>query len=270
MGRFVDPDGAEVVTELDSRRASLDVVVLEALETLGVRAIVTTRSGGVSTGPYASLNLGAHVGDQSTNVAENRSRLAAAMGVAPDALVIANQVHGAGVARVRHGDTPGDADVLVTTDPSIVLCVLVADCVPAVVVDPLARVLAVVHAGWRGVVAQTVIACVDELVALGADPSRCRAHLGPCISPRAYEVGEEVAAAFQSVGCGEDVVIDDEGHYRADLSAACARQLHGRGLDLKHLSVSSSVTDGGERFFSDRAQRPCGRFAIAARLEGHS
>ena len=179
----MDTVGAQVVSEVDSRRASLDVVVLEALETLGVQAIVTTRSGGVSTGPYASLNLGAHVGDESTNVAENRSRLAASMGVAPDALVIARQVHGAGVARVRHGDTPGDADVLVTTEPTVVLCVLVADCVPAVVVDPVARVLAVVHAGWRGVVAQTMIACVDEIVALGADPRRCRAHLGPCISP---------------------------------------------------------------------------------------
>jgi hypothetical protein len=271
MGKdlVVERGTARTMSEVNSHRAALEAVVLEDFASLGVRAIVTTRSGGVSTGPYASLNLGDHVGDKPPDVAENRSRLAAALDVAPDALVVANQVHGADVAVVRHGDAPGDVDVLVTTDPSVVLCVLVADCVPAVVVDPVAGVLAVVHVGWRGVAAQTMVAGVEAATSLGADPARCRVYLGPRISPRAYEVGDEVAAAFHAVGCGDDVVAEC-GHYHADLAGACVRQLVDSGVHAGHVIVSSLVTDGGDRFFSDRAQRPCGRFAIAARLERRS
>jgi YfiH family protein len=250
-----------------SSRATLATIVLDDLENQGVHAVVTTRSGGVSTGTYASLNLGGHVGDDPSSVSENRSRLAGAMGVAPDALVIANQVHGARVAVVRRGDDPGDADVLVTTDPTIAICVLVADCVPAVLIDPVARVLAVVHAGWRGIAAQTAIAALDAAVSLGADPRRCRAHVGPCISPRAYQVGEEVVAAFVAVGCGDDAV-DDAGGFRVDLAGACVRQLVGSGVPADQVVRSVLVTDGGARFFSDRSQRPSGRFAIAARLDG--
>jgi hypothetical protein len=258
------------MSEVDPHRVMLDAVVLDDLAALGVRAIVTTRSGGVSTGSYASLNLGGHVGDEPAHVAQNRSRLAAAMNVATDALVIANQVHGCDVAVVGHGDEPGDVDVLVTTDPAVVLCVLVADCVPAVLVDPVAAVLAVVHVGWRGVAAGTMLAGVDAVVANGADPARCRAYLGPRISARSYEVGDEVVAAFRAVGCGDDVVVADDGRSHADLAGACARQLAASGVQPGHVTVSSSVTDGGERFFSDRARRPCGRFAIAARLQGRS
>ena len=170
---------------------------------------------------------------------------------------------------MHHGVDPGDVDVLVTTDPSVVLCVLVADCVPAVVVDPVAGVLAVVHAGWQGVAAQAMVAGIDAAVSLGAVPARCRVYLGPRISPHAYEVGDEVAAAFRAVGCGDDVVAAGERH-RADLAGACVRQLLGRGVLAAHVTVTSLVTDGGEQFFSDRARRPCGRFAIAARLERRS
>jgi YfiH family protein len=264
------PHRARVMTEEIARHDALDVAAVDGFDALGVHAVVTTRSGGVSIGPYASLNLGGQVGDDPNSVAENRARLAAQMGVAPDALVIANQVHGAAVAVVRRGDEPGDVDVLLTTDPSIALCVLVADCVPAVLVDPIAGVLAVAHAGWRGVAAATMRAAIEGARTLGAEPARCYAYLGPCISPRGYEVGEEVARAFAAVGCGDDVVADGPGRYRADLAAACRRQLLACGVPTRHVTTSSSSTDGGQLFFSDRARRPCGRFAIASRLEGRS
>jgi YfiH family protein len=253
----------------DTHRTSLGADVLEGFAPLGVRALLTTRAGGVSTGPYESLNLGGHVGDDPAAVAENRSRLAAAMGFDLDALVIANQVHGADVAVVGRGDDPGDVDVLATTDPSIALCVLVADCVPAVVADPAAGVLAVVHAGWRGVAARTMAAGIDAAVSLGATPASCHVYLGPRISQASYEVGDEVAAAFRAAGCGDDVVAAGDRH-RADLAGACVRQLLACGVLAEHVTVSHAVTDGGDRYFSDRAQRPCGRFAIAARLAPRS
>src|ERR1019366_9570293 len=111
-----------------ARHDALDGAAVDGFDALGVHAVVTTRSGGVSIGPYASLNLGGQVGDDPNSVAENRARLAAQMGVAPDALVIPNQGNGASVGVVRRGDEPGDVDVLLTTDPSIALCVFVADC----------------------------------------------------------------------------------------------------------------------------------------------
>lgn len=250
--------------------SALDEIHLDQFVEFGVEALVTTRSGGVSTGPYGSLNLAGHVGDEPSHVSQNRSRLAHSLGVGDDALVFATQVHSGDVAIVQRGDVPGEVDALVTTDPSIALCILVADCVPALIIDPAAGVLAMVHAGWRGIAAQTMIAALDAASSLGAEPMRCRAYVGPCISPRGYEVGGEVAEAFRTVGCGDDVVADDCGRLHADLASASVRQLVGHGLRPEHVTVSSYVTDGGTRFFSDRTQRPCGRFAIAAMLVGRS
>ena len=143
----------------------LELVGLASIQALGAEAVVTTRRGGVSGGPYASLNLGDHVGDDPTAVAENRRRLAGFFGVATDALVVVRQVHGATAAIVDAATRPNEADALVTADPRVVVCVLVADCVPVVVLDPTARVLAVVHAGWRGTVAGVVGATVERMVA---------------------------------------------------------------------------------------------------------
>lgn len=249
------------------RRGSLDVLELAGLGA-GVDAVVTTRRGGVSAGPYRSLNLGDHVGDDPACVAENRRRLADAMGEDEGALVIARQVHGHRAAVVRRGDSPGDADALVTTDPTALLVVLVADCVPIVLHDPVARVLALVHAGWRGTVAGVVARAVGEAASLGAVASRCTAVLGPCISGRSYEVGAEVAEAFERCGRGDAVERDATGRATVDLHRATAAQLLEAGLDGRNVTASSWSTDGGTTFFSDRAQRPCGRFAVAARLTG--
>jgi hypothetical protein len=248
------------------RRGGLEVLVLDELAGAGVDAIVTTRVGGVSEAPYDTLNLGDHVGDDPAAVSENRGRLAAAMGLAAADLVIARQVHGIGVATVRRGDVAGDADVLATDDPAVALCILVADCVPIAVVDARAHVLVVAHAGWRGTASSVAAAAVDAAVALGASAARCHAVLGPCISPRAYQVGAEVADALTRAGCADAVTPDGTGRFLADLRAANALQLERAGVDPSHIIKVAHHTDGGATFFSDRAARPCGRFALAARL----
>jgi polyphenol oxidase len=257
------------VQELVERRSELEVLRLVGIGALGADAIVTTRVGGVSDAPYDTLNLGDHVGDDPVAVRENRRRLAVAMGVSASGLAVARQVHGTGVVVVHRDadlDALGDADMLVTTDDAIALCILVADCVPIVVVDPIAKVLCVAHAGWRGTASRVAVAAVEAMTALGAQPARCHAAMGPCISARAYQVGDEVAEALCDAGSAHAVVPDGTGRFLADLAGAQRTQLVAAGLCADHVTPPTSWTDGGKRFFSDRAERPCGRFALTARL----
>lgn len=248
------------------------------MEALGVAAAVTTRRGGVSTGPYRSLNLGLHVGDDPAAVAENRRRAAGAFGCGVGDLVVAEQVHGAGVATVgaaergrgarRAGDALAGADALVTADPAAVLMTLVADCVPVLLVDPAVPALSTVHAGWRGTVAKVTDAAVAALEALGARRERMVAALGPSVAPARYQVGDEVADALAaSLGrrAGPLLAADGPGHWRLDLAGANRAALEAAGLRPGAI-VGAPPTGGGGPFFSDRAARPCGRFALLARL----
>lgn len=257
------------VSALAEHRDGLEVLHLSGFEALGADVIVTSRAGGVSAAPYDTCNLGDHVGDDPAAVRENRRRLAAALGVEDGGVAIARQVHGTGVVVVEGGTdlgALGDADVLVTTDDSIAVCVLVADCVPVVLLDPVAGVLGVAHAGWRGTAARVAVAAVGAMAALGAEPDRCRAAMGPCISRRAYQVGDDVAAALCAAGCASSVVTDGSGRYLADLAEATRTHLVDAGLRAPNVELPMSWTDGGVTHFSDRAERPCGRFALAARL----
>ncbi len=257
------------MSALVERRDELEVLHLSRFEEFGADVIVTSRVGGVSAAPYDTLNLGDHVGDEPGAVRENRRRLAAVLGVGEGGVAFARQVHGTGVAVVS-GAAPieplGDADVLVTTDASIAIGVLVADCVPIVLLDPAAGVLCVAHAGWRGTAAHVAVRAVEAMTALGAQPRRCHAAMGPCISPRAYQVGDDVAEALRDAGCASSVVPDGTGRHLADLAAPTRAQLVAAGLHAEHVELPTSWTDGGARHFSDRAERPCGRFALAARL----
>jgi YfiH family protein len=159
-----------------------------------------TRAGGVSAAPYDSLNLGGKWGDDPAAVAENRRRLARAAG-AP--LFAASQVHGVAITRVGAGDTPADvsrrqADGLCTDREDVALAVFVADCIPALVVDPRSGAFAAVHAGWRGTLAGVLPAAVRALGEhFGARPADLRVALGPAIGPCCFEVGIEVAEAFE-------------------------------------------------------------------------
>ena len=178
-----------------------------SLDALDVDAFVTTRHGGVSAGPYATLNLGLHVADEAADVLVNRRRAAAALGADLDDFVFCHQVHGRRVAVVSAADRGRGAlslddaiastDALVTTDPGTVLAILVADCVPIILTDPEAGVLACVHAGWRGTVAGVTGSTLHAMQALGARPERIQAAIGPAVAADRYQVGPEVAAAAE-------------------------------------------------------------------------
>ncbi|HEY2214615.1 MAG TPA: polyphenol oxidase family protein, partial [Acidimicrobiales bacterium] len=169
---------------------------------LGAVVAVSTRHGGVSVDPYASLNLGLHVQDEATRVVDNRGRAATAFGVTLDDMVFAEQVHGANATFVGASDRGrgcrelSDAiaatDILLTTDIGTTLVMLVADCVPIALIDPLARILAVVHAGWRGTAARAVAVAVGAMVDAGGNPANINAFLGPAVSQSRYQVDEPV------------------------------------------------------------------------------
>ena len=192
-------------TALRPSPAGLALLTWPVLDASGADAAVTARSGGVSSGPYATLNLSLSVGDDPGCVLENRRRLAAGFGASPEDFVFARQVHGAGVRVVGAADRGSgafclddaiaDADALVTTSPGVVLAILTADCVPIVLHDPVAGVLACVHAGWRGTVAGVTAAALAAMQALGSRPSDVIAGIGPAIAAARYQVGPDVHQA---------------------------------------------------------------------------
>jgi YfiH family protein len=263
------------------QRAGLPVLTWPVFDSLPVDAVVTTRHGGVSAGRYATLNLSFAVGDEPARVRENRRRVAAALGTPPAAFVFAAQVHGSRAAVVSTGDRGrgtlaaddaiGPADALVTAEPGTVLAILVADCVPIVLYDPAAHVLACVHAGWRGTVARTARAALAAMRSLGTRPRDVIAGIGPSIAPGSYRVGEEVAAAARDAfGERAEALLRPTGPDRwlFDLPAANRHALRTAGVPDSQINTAATPTgpDPG-LFFSHRAERPCGRFALAARLD---
>ena len=261
--------------------ARVDTVVAHRWSVFAVHpldVVVTGRHGGVSSGAYADLNLSLGVGDDPGNVVENRRRAAAAAGADLADMVFAHQVHGRDVAVVTEADrgrgtlTVDDApaaDALVTATPAVGLAVMVGDCVPIVLYDPVAHVVAAVHAGWRGTVARVSDAALDAMAGLGADRARVLAGLGPAITADRYQVGDDVAdAARGCFGGAVDGIVrpDGTGRWMFDLWEANRRLLVEAGVDPANIEVSPVGTGSGTPFFSDRAVRPCGRFAAIARL----
>jgi polyphenol oxidase len=273
-------------------RAAGDLRLLTwpALEASGADAVVTARSGGVSSGPYATLNLSLSVGDDPALVLENRRRVARALGAGPEDFVFARQVHGSGVRVVGEADAGSgafslndavpDADALVTRSPGVLLAILTADCVPIVLHDPVAGVLACVHAGWRGTVARVSAAALAAMQTLGSRPSQVIAGVGPAASPARYQVAADVQQAVTSAfgSAANDFLRPDDAPDRwlLDLWAANrfllleagvpAAQVHVTDLPTGPLEDRPAASDG--YFFSDRAARPCGRLALIARLRG--
>lgn len=255
----------------------LDVHTWPRSADLGVDALITTRRGGVSTGPYRSLNLGLHVGDHPDAVRENRRRAARAMDVDLADLVFAHQVHGTRASVVTDADAGKGArdmdgavaatDALVTSTRGPVLVTLVADCAPILLVDPDAGVLATVHAGWRGAVTGTVAAAITTMERLGGRAAGIFAWIGPAVDPATYEVGPEVADAARSgLGAQAPAALMPAGdRWRFDVAEANRQQLLAAGVP-EHQVHRSSFKTGDDHFFSDRAVRPCGRFGLMARL----
>jgi polyphenol oxidase len=229
----------------------------------GAHWAVTGRSGGGSDGPYASLNLGNHVGDDPGRVTANRTQVAAEIGLAPADLRFMSQVHGTGVAHVRgeSGAAPPEADAMVTADPGVALAVLVADCVPVLLMSPSA--IGVAHAGRRGTVDGVVPATVAALVGLGAAPATITAMVGPAICGACYEV----PATMQDEVC--DVVptarsTTRQGTSGLDLRAGVVAQLGAAGIGS--IEVSPACTAEHADLFSYRRDGVTGRFAGIAWL----
>jgi purine-nucleoside/S-methyl-5'-thioadenosine phosphorylase / adenosine deaminase len=275
----------------------LSLLTWPALEESGADAAVTARNGGVSPGPYATLNLSLSVGDDPANVLENRRRLTAALGAHPDDLVFARQVHGAGVRIVGEADAGSgafslddaipDTDALVTRSPGVLLAILTADCVPIVLHDPVAGVLACVHAGWRGTVAGVSAAALAAMQTLGARPAQVIAGVGPAAAPVRYQVGADVRQAVTGAfGPAAVAFIRPDSvpdRWLLDLRAANRFALRQAGVPAAQIHVTDLPTGpigpadpatfgdppdlpGHGYFFSDRAARPCGRLALVARL----
>ena len=246
----------------------------------GATVAVTTRHGGRSVAPYDSLNLGLHVGDDPGTVLGNRARAAAAFGAGLDTLVFARQVHGTAAALVgaedrgrgtlSEADAVADTDILVTPATGVTLAILVADCVPLALVDPEAGVLAAVHAGWRGTAAGAVGHALHAMEDCGGRAGRVRAFLGPAVHPDRYQVSDEVQRALSEAvrPATPDAAVarpDGPGLWLVDLVAANRQHLLAGGVRAEHI-VACGATTADEAFFSHRAQRPCGRFALLARL----
>ena len=211
-----------------------------------------TREGGVSTGPFASLNCSLSSPDDPAHVAENRRRAMAAL--AGDSLVGCTQVHGAAVAAVSEPWQPGHgprADAMVTRTPGIVLGIITADCTPVLLHDTAAGVVGAVHAGWRGAVAGVLEATISAMVALGATRPGIAAAIGPSIRQPSYEVGPDLRDAVLAHDPADErhLAPGRPGHWQFDLAGYCAHRLAGAGtVDVIDADTMADET----RFFSHR------------------
>jgi purine-nucleoside/S-methyl-5'-thioadenosine phosphorylase / adenosine deaminase len=224
-----------------------------------VRAAVTTRAGGVSVGPYASLNLGAHVGDAPTAVAANRRRLAAALAL-PGQPHWLTQVHGSDVVPLDGAPRAGHtADAAYTRNCGVVCCVQTADCLPVLLTDRAGTVVGIAHAGWRGLAGDVL---GNLVAAMAIDPAALVAWLGPAISQPAYEVGAEVrdACLARDPAAAGAFAANARGRWQADLYALARGALGHAGVDAVYGGGSCTFADAG-RFFSHRRVAPCGRMA---------
>ncbi|MFT4124803.1 MAG: peptidoglycan editing factor PgeF [Gordonia sp. (in: high G+C Gram-positive bacteria)] len=225
-----------------------------------VHRVVTTRSGGVSRAPYDSFNLGDHVGDDPAAVAANRARLAAHLGLADSSVVWMEQIHGRTVTVV---DQPPGApvpatDALVTTTPGLALAVLTADCVPVLLSDDEAGVIAAVHAGRVGARIGIVPETLTAMVALGARPERIGAFLGPAAGGEAYEVPEPMQRDVEKHLPGS-ACRTNRGTAGLDVRAGLRRQLLAAGVAAVAIDPRCTISDPD--LFSHRRQAPTGRLA---------
>ena len=214
----------------------------------------STRLGGVSEGIYASLNLGFRQGDDPEKVKENYRRFCAAIGADPRKLVFTNQVHGDRVrtitaADARDGLDAGEApqaDGLMTDVPGVALTVFSADCLPILLYDPVRRVIAAVHAGWRGTASGIVTRAVERMCdCYGTDPANLLAAIGPGISKCCFETHEDVPNTMtEAMGASalQSIEVLPTGKFRVDLKGLNARRLELAGVLPEHIAVSGDCT----------------------------
>ena len=234
-----------------------------------VRRVTTTRAGGVSAPPYDTFNLGDHVGDDPAAVASNRKRLASAIGLSTEAVVWMNQVHGDRVVRVDGpvaggGSAVDDTDALVTTTPRLALAVVTADCVPILMSDARAGVVAAVHAGRVGAQKGVVVRAVEAMCDAGAHVEDISVLLGPAVSGRNYEVPAAMADEVEAALPGSRTTTS-RGTPGLDLRAGIARQIMELGISAIDTDPRCTVDD--RNLFSHRRDAPTGRLACVVWME---
>jgi len=221
-----------------------------------VKALITTRAGGVSAGPYASFNLGLRTGDDPQAVASNRAALNSLLPEQPRWL---RQVHGARVVEADALTDVSEADAAVARRPGTVCAVLVADCIPVLLADRAGTTVGIAHAGWRGLASGVV---ENTVRCMACDPRELRAYLGPGIGPAAFEVGDDVRQAFLARDAGAAAAFTPHaaGKWLADLFLLARRCLQRSGIGEIHGGTLCTYSDA-HRFFSYRRNRATGRMA---------
>jgi YfiH family protein len=221
-----------------------------------VRALITTRAGGASEGPYASLNLGLRTDDDPRAVSTNRARLEALLPQAPRWL---RQIHGATVVEADSLEDIPEADAAVARRAGTVCGVLVADCIPVLLADRAGTAVGVAHAGWRGLAAGVIPNAVERM---GIAPRDLIAYLGPGIGPTAFEVGPDVLDAFVTRDAAAQAAFAPHapGKWLADLFLLARRSLQLAGVMDIHGGGLCTYSDAA-RFFSYRRERATGRMA---------
>lgn len=227
-----------------------------------VRKVFTTRAGGVSQSPYASFNLGDHVGDDPQAVASNRNRLADIIGLSPDKVVYMEQIHSNTVTVIDEAPADGQAveatDALVATQRGLALAVLVADCVPVLLSDTDAGVIAAVHAGRMGARNGIVAKTIAKMEELGAKPSRIHALMGAAASGANYEVPEAMARDVEAKLPGS-IARTTKGTTGLDIRAGLLRQMLSLGVQMIDSDPRCTIED--EDLFSYRREGTTGRQA---------
>jgi YfiH family protein len=242
----------------------------------GVRHAFFTRDGGVSDGIYASLNGGVGSGDAAAHVAENRARMASALGVTPDRLLTAHQIHSPDVVIADGPWGPSErprADAIVTRTAGLAIGVATADCGPVLLADAAAGVIGAAHAGWRGAVTGVLEAAIAAMERCGADRGRIVAALGPMIRQPNYEVGPEFVTQlnaddganerfFQPSPRPDHALFDLPGYIVARLSGAGIRRVE----DLGHCTYADAASFYSYRRSTHRAEKDYGRHINAIAL----
>jgi polyphenol oxidase len=232
----------------------------------GVSHAFTTRNGGISPEPFASLNLSARVGDDKTNVESNRTALLGAIGRSAAVLVLPKQVHGDTVVEVTHeASRVIQADGVWTRDRSTALAVLVADCVPILMSAAGGKVVAAVHAGWRGTRDHVAARAIERLAAAGYPPGTVTVALGPAIGPCCYDIGTDVAQELRQAypQAGNAIRMAADNRLVVDLWDLNRQALIGAGVPAANIDVMGECTAcHPARFFSHRRDKGrCGRQA---------
>lgn len=232
------------------------------VEQAGIRVAFTSRVGGVSNGPYASLNLAFHVGDASESIIDNRRTICEALTIDVSHLTCGQQVHGTHVAVVEENevgrghadyeDSLSATDAMATSVARAALSMFFADCVPVVVVDAKRRAVGVAHAGWKGVAGNVVGALVERMrEAFDTVPAQLTAYVGPSIGPCCYEVDRERAALFARMA----PQLVKAGARHIDLAAIAAGQLDCAGVPGQNVAAAGICTaDNTDVFYSYRGE----------------